>query len=189
MSSLQAGHLAAQTFDRRAGDGRSANPAVSLIEINPADLVWGRYRVSYENLFMESVSIAWTGELQDPFRTDDLAERSLASGVALQVYPQSAALEGFFIRGEADVALAFLDRKGNQQKPSSDVTTAALRFAGDLGWRVRMSERLTGSAAYGLRSAIPEALWGGDNPLVQSWLEKRSRHPDLRVQINLGVLL
>ncbi|MEY4063823.1 MAG: hypothetical protein RIR26_31 [Pseudomonadota bacterium] len=186
---FHAGPVLAQTFEKQTSEGRKHSPAVSLFEFNPADLAWGRYRVSYENLFMESASIAWTGEWQDAVNIDDLVERSLASGVALQVYPHSVALDGFFIRGEADVALAFVERKGTQQKSPAEATTAALRFAGDLGWRVRMSESLTGSAAYGLRSTVPQLLWGGRNTLTQNWIEKRSRNLDPRVQINLGVLL
>lgn len=179
----------AQASESRISGGRKTTHVVSLLEMNPADLLWDRYRLAYENLFMDGVSFAWTGELQGSRQTAGFSERSLSSGVALQVYPQSSVLDGFFLRGEADVAVSFLERKATQQQPVSEATTSTLRFAGDLGWRVRMGEKLTGSAAYGLRTTVPQPLWGSENESIRNWLEKRSQNPDVRVQINLGVLL
>lgn len=165
---------------------KSASSAiVSLVEFNPADLLHRRYRISHENMIFESTSFSLTGELQDRITAGDFSEKSLAAGFALQYYPQSVSLQGLFFRGETDLALTSLI----DESRGSDSTTATLRLAGDVGWRVRLSERLTGSAAYGLRTTVPQTLWSSQPVMAGRWMEQKSDETDVRVQINLGLLL
>ena len=62
----------------------SQDGIVSLIEFNPADLLLGRYRLANENLLMESVSIAWIGEVQENRKLGKYTEKNLAAGLSLQ---------------------------------------------------------------------------------------------------------
>jgi hypothetical protein len=168
-----------------SAENSAASAIVSLVEINPADLLLRRYRVAHENMIFESTSFALTGELQDTVGVGDFREKSLAAGFALQYYPQSISLQGLFIRGETDLALTNL----RDESQSSDSTAATLRLAGDVGWRVRLSERLTGSAAYGLRTTVPQALWSSQPVMAGRWIQQKIDENDVRVQINLGLLL
>lgn len=163
----------------------ASSSIVSLIETNPADLLHRRYRLAHENLIFESTSFSLTGELQDNLSVGDFEEKSIAAGFGLQYYPQSVSLQGFFVRGETDLALASISDSGTQESS----LVAALRLAGDVGWRVRISDRLTGSAAYGLRTTIPQALWSNRPMMSTAWISQRSASSDVRVQINLGLLL
>lgn len=160
----------------------------SLVEFNPADLMWGRYRVVHENLLFEGFSVAWLGEWQDTRRKSVFDERSFSTGLSLQYYPQSVTLQGPFLRGETAVALSGVREDAQAKKPELSTNQMLLRVAGDLGWRVRLSDRLTGSAAYGLRTTLPQVLWSQNEELSQRWLDK-GESLDVRVQINLGVLL
>lgn len=165
---------------------KSASTAiVSLVEFNPADLLHRRYRISHENMIFESTSFSLTGELQDSVSMGDFREKSLSAGFGLQYYPQSISLQGLFFRGETDLALTNL----MDESSANDSTAATLRLAGDVGWRVRLSERLTGSAAYGLRTTVPQTLWSTQPLMSGRWIQQKSNENDVRVQINLGLLL
>ena len=174
------------SLDSAISDNKSASSAiVSLVEFNPADLLHRRYRISHENMIFESTSFALTGELQDSVLMGDFKEKSLAAGFSLQYYPQSISLQGLYFRGETDLAVTNLV----DEKRASDSTAATLRLAGDVGWRVRLSERLTGSAAYGLRTTVPQTLWSSQPVMAGRWMQQKTDDNDVRVQINLGLLL
>lgn len=160
----------------------------SLVEFNPADLMWGRYRLAYENFIFEGVSFAWLGEVQESRRTNGFLERSLTAGLSLQYYPQSVSLMGPFFRAETDLSVSDVSEDAGSKRPARSAYVSTLKMAGDIGWRVRLSERLTGSAAYGLRTTLPQVLWSNDNALGRRWLANDD-NLDLRVQINLGILL
>lgn len=168
-----------------SGEKSASVAIVSLVEVNPADLLRRRYRIAHENMIFESTSFALTGELQDTITVGDFQEKSLAAGFALQYYPQSVSLHGLFFRGETDLALSSV----SDEKQLTDSTAATLRLAGDVGWRVRLSERLTGSAAYGLRTTVPQTLWSTQPVVTGRWIQQKSDANDVRVQINLGLLL
>lgn len=160
----------------------------SLVEFNPADLMWGRYRLAHENLILDSVSFAWTGEVQEFRKKGDFQERYVSSGIALQWYPQSVTLMGLFVRGESDLGLMDVQDREQAKNTTDDGLLAVARVAGDIGWRVRMSPRLTGSASYGVRTTLPHTLWNNDEALSKKWAQT-GEHVDMRVQINLGLLL
>lgn len=160
----------------------------SLVEINPADLMWGRYRLANENLIFESLSVAWTGEFQELRKKGDFLERNFATGIGLQYYPQSVTLQGPFFRGEADLAFTSVSDESKGRINSKDAHLALIKMAGDMGWRVRLSDRLTGSAAYGLRTTLPQYLWSDNESVGRRWIEN-GESLDFRVQINLGILL
>lgn len=179
----------AQRLDVSKSETGSGAAMVSLVEMNPADLLWGRYRLSYENLIFEGVSFAWTGEIQESFKRGQFEEKNLATGISLQYYPQSVSLTGLFLRGESDVSFATVREDPSARRLQETGDAAVLRLAGDVGWRVRLSERLTGSAAYGLRTTLSESLWSNESQLTERWLREKTVAPDIRVQINLGVVL
>lgn len=155
----------------------------SFIEFNPADLQWGRYRLAHENLILESLSFALSGEVQERRNKGEFSEQSLTAGLGLQYYPQSVTLQGGFIRAETNLAVS-----GLSHAEASRFHVAALKVAGDLGWRVRLSDRLTGSAAYGIRTTLPQVIWTNDTLGSQRWM-REGETADVRVQINLGLLL
>lgn len=179
----------AQKLETLPSDRKSTGVVLSLIEINPADLLFGRYRIAHENLILDGLSFSWIGEVQDTLARGNFEERNLATGVSLQYYPQAISLDGLFFRGESDIALSEVsdDSVGRREAASGKAST--MRIAADIGWRVRLSERLTGSAAYGLRATLPQTLWNSDSKLTQRWVIQKSDNPDARVQINLGILL
>lgn len=174
---------------QKLGDKKAAQDGIfSLIEMNPADLLWGRYRIANENLVFESTSLAWVGELQEWRQKGNFKERSAALGLSLQYYPQSITLTGPFFRGETQFSVLGITEYAQNKQTSQSGYLALLKVGGDLGWRVRLSDRLTGSAAYGLRSSLPQILWNSDESLGRRWLENGDSF-DVRVQINLGILL
>ena len=179
----------AQKLETTSSDKKNSGVMLSLIEINPADLLFGRYRIAHENLILDGLSFSWIGEVQDSLANRNYVERNLATGVSLQYYPQSISLDGLFLRGESDIALSEVSEGSVGRRQAESGKAATLRIAGDIGWRVRLSERLTGSAAYGLRTTLPQTLWNSNSQLTQRWLIQKSDNPDARVQINLGVLL
>jgi hypothetical protein len=179
----------AQKLETTSSDKKSAGAVLSLIEINPADLLFGRYRIAHENLILDGLSFSWIGEVQDTLASRNYEERNIATGVSLQYYPQSISLDGLFVRGESDIALSEVSEGTVGRRRAESGKAATLRIAVDIGWRVRLSERLTGSAAYGLRTTLPQTLWNSNSQLTQRWLIQKSDNPDARVQINLGVLL
>lgn len=160
----------------------------SLVEVNPADLMWGRYRLAHENFIFESVSFAWLGEVQETRRKNRFQERSLTAGLSLQYYPQSVSLMGPFFRAETDLTVSDVSEDGDAKRRAQNGYVSTLKMAGDIGWRVRLSDRLTGSAAYGLRTTVPQVLWANNEALGRSWLADGDSL-DMRVQINLGILL
>ncbi len=171
-------------FAQRLMEKQAARDGIySLVEINPADLLWGRYRLAHENLLFESLSFAWNAEVQESRQKGKFLEQSLGTGFSLQYYPQSVTLQGAFIRAETNLALL-----GVSEGVSSKSHLASMQVAGDLGWRVRLSDKLTGSAAYGLRTTLPQVLWTNNDRLSRRWIQEGDTS-DVRVQINLGLLL
>lgn len=160
----------------------------SFVEVNPADLMWGRYRLAHENFIFESVSFAWLGEVQETRRKNRFQERSLTAGLSLQYYPQSVSLMGPFFRTETDLTMSDVTENGDPKRSAQGAYISTLKMAGDIGWRVRLSDRLTGSAAYGLRTTLPQVLWSNDEALGRRWLSDGDSL-DMRVQINLGIIL
>jgi hypothetical protein len=160
----------------------------SFVEVNPADLMWGRYRLAHENFIFESVSFAWLGEVQETRRKNRFQERSLTAGLSLQYYPQSVSLMGPFFRAETDLTMSDVTENGDPKRSAQSAYISTLKMAGDIGWRVRLSDRLTGSAAYGLRTTLPQVLWSNDEALGRRWLSDGDSL-DMRVQINLGIIL
>lgn len=179
----------AQKLETLPSDKKSTGVVLSLIEINPADLLFGRYRIAHENLILDGLSFSWIGEVQDTLARGNFEERNLATGVSLQYYPQAISLDGLFLRGESDIALSEVSDDSVGRRKAARGKAATMRIAADIGWRVRLSERLTGSAAYGLRATLPQTLWNSDSKLTQRWVIQKSDNPDARVQINLGFLL
>lgn len=179
----------AQTLEVTRPSGDASGAAVSLFEFNPADLMWGRYRVAHENLILESLSFSLVGEVQDSFRQGRFSEKNISVGMSLQYYPQAVSLNGLFLRGETDLAVSQIEEEASARRGPQEASVANIRLAGDLGWRVRLSDRLTGSAAYGLRTTLSQALWSNDRETGQRWLNQKSADVAPRVQINLGVLL
>lgn len=179
----------AQTFESLASEEREPRASLSLVEINPADLIWGRYRIAHESLIFESVSVGWVGEVQNSVKQGSFEEKNIAAGVSLQYYPQSVTLNGLFVRGECDIALASVTDAVTAKGQMISGKSAFVQVAGDVGWRVRLSQRLTGSAAYGLRSTLSQDLWNDRGQMISRWLRQKNGTPDVRVQINLGVLL
>ncbi|MEN9824410.1 MAG: hypothetical protein RI953_155 [Pseudomonadota bacterium] len=174
---------------QRLGERQAAQDGIySLVEVNPADLMWGRYRVAQESFLFESVSFAWNGEFQEARQKGRYREQNFGAGISLQYYPQSVTLQGPFLRAESNLAVSGVLEDAQAKASSAKTNLAVLKMAGDLGWRVRLSERLTGSAAYGLRTTIPQVLWTDDTTLSKRWLESGDSL-DVRVQINLGLLL
>jgi hypothetical protein len=171
-------------FAQRLTEKQPAREGIySLVEINPADLLWGRYRLAQENLLMESLSFAWNVEVQESRQKGKFEEQSLGTGMSLQYYPQSVTMQGAFIRAETNLALM-----GVSEGSVAKSHLAMMQVAGDLGWRVRISEKLTGSAAYGLRNTLPQILWGKTDNLSRRWIQE-GEMSEVRVQINLGLLL
>lgn len=179
----------AQKLETLSSEKKSSGVVLSLIEINPADLLFGRYRIAHENLILDGLSFSWIGEVQDTLANRNYVERNLATGVSLQYYPQAISLDGLFLRGESDIALSEVSEGSVGRHHAESGKAATMRIAADIGWRVRLSERLTGSAAYGLRTTLPQTLWNSDSQLTQRWVIQKSDNLDARVQINLGVLL
>lgn len=179
----------AQALEGSRGGAESVGAAVSLLEFNPADLMWGRYRFAHENLVLESLSFSLVGEVQDSLRQGQFEEKNIAVGLSLQYYPQAVSLHGLFLRGESDLAFSKVEEEASARRGPQSANVANVRLAGDLGWRVRLSDRLTGSAAYGLRTTLSQALWSSDGETAQRWLNQKSTDVAPRVQINLGVLL
>lgn len=174
---------------QRLVDRQAAQDGIySLVEINPADLMWGRYRLAQESFLFEGVSFAWNGEFQETRQKGRYREQNFAAGISLQYYPQSVTLQGPFLRAESNLAVSGVSEEAQAKSASGRTNLAVVKMAGDLGWRVRLSERLTGSAAYGLRTTIPQVLWTDDTTLSKRWLQSGDSL-DVRVQINLGLLL
>ncbi|MBM3383068.1 MAG: hypothetical protein FJY29_11575 [Betaproteobacteria bacterium] len=182
-------HVPAQVLGGSQSRDDATGAAVSLLEFNPADLVWGRYRFAHENLILDSLSFSLVGEVQDSLRQSQFEEKNIAAGLSLQYYPQSISLNGLFLRAESDLALSKVEEDASARRSAQSASVAHVRLAGDLGWRVRLSDRLTGSAAYGLRTTLSQALWSSDSATAQRWLNQKSADVAPRVQINLGVLL
>lgn len=155
----------------------------SFVEFNPADLLWGRYRLAQESLILESLSFAWNGEVQENRQKGTFTEQNVSAGIGLQYYPQSVTLQGGFFRAETNFALSGIS-EGLRPK----FHLATMKVAGDLGWRVRLSDRLTGSAAYGVRTTLPQVLWSNNDNQSRRWMQE-GESADVRVQINLGLLL
>lgn len=160
----------------------------SFIEVNPADLVWGRYRVAHENFLFERISFAWNGEYQEKRTKGRFEEWNFGSGISLQYYPQSVSLQGPFFRAESNLSLSGVREDNSVKQSAGQGKLATIRMAGDLGWRVRLSDKLTGSAAYGLGTTLPQVLWTDNDILSRRWIGD-SESMNVRVQINLGLLL
>jgi hypothetical protein len=172
------------SFAQQIKDKQPARDGIySFVEFNPADLLWGRYRIAQESLILESFSFAWNGEVQENRQKGKYTEQSFTTGMGLQYYPQSVTLQGGFIRAETSLALS-----GVSDQRQSKFHLAAVKVAGDLGWRVRLSEKLTGSAAYGVRTTLPHVIWSNNDSQSKTWMQEGDS-PDVRVQINLGLLL
>lgn len=167
----------------------AARATVSLLEFNPADLMWGRYRFAHESLVIESLSVSIVGEVQDTVKQGRFEEKNIAMGLGVQYYPQAISLDGLFLRGESALALSKVVEDATARRAAQSANVASVQLAGDLGWRVRLTDRLTGSAAYGLETTISQALWSNDAQTSERWINEKASEVVPRVQINLGVLL
>jgi|GEM_PF-669727 len=157
----------------------------SVIEWNPADLLWGRVHLSGEYVIVDGFAFGGLAEYQKQ-NSEKYKHATTAVGVTATQYLESQTLRGSFLRGELAAMGSVFTRKDVEVQEEQGVY--GLSLGADLGYRFLISQRFTGAASYGVRRVVPDFFTTqGDSPL-EDW-QTANKAWSMRVQLALGIAI
>ena len=163
----------------------SSKGPYSVVEWNPADLLWDRVHLSGEYVIVDGFAFGGMAEYQKQ-STDKYKHATTAVGVTATQYIESQTLRGTFLRGEIAAMGSVFTRKDVEVQEEQGVY--GLSLGADLGYRFLISQRFTGAASYGVRRVVPDFFTTqGDSPL-EDW-KTANKAWSMRVQLALGLAI